>query len=208
LLAGAGGGRRRSAAGRAKLELAHSYLKLGSSEIARRYFQEVLATNPPEAIWQNVQRFLAAIEAAEKRHFINGLFTVGAGYDDNVRTAPPHDFVYIVPLSFDRESYSLLNTNLVLNHVYRPRYSSPWSWKTSLTNYNVFHESVNDIDLNLYGLGTGPSWRRERLLLQGWSISTISTWDMTVTCESWGPVPPPPSVSGAPCTPAGSATEC
>ncbi|MFH7319565.1 tetratricopeptide repeat protein [Desulfurivibrio sp. D14AmB] len=153
-------------AARAKLELARSYLKLDSNEIARRYFQEVLATNPPEAIWQNVQRFLAAIEAAEKRHFINGLFTVGAGYDDNVRAAP-HDFVYIVPLSFDRESDSLLNTNLVLNHVYRPRYSSPWSWKTSLTNYNVFHESVNDMDLNLYGLGTGPSWRRERLLLQG-----------------------------------------
>lgn len=153
-------------AARAKLELARSYMKLDSRELARRYFHEVLATNPPDAVWQNIQRFLAVIDAAEKRHFINGLFTAGAGHDDNVRTAP-HDFVYIVPLSFDRESDYLLNTNLVLNHVYRPRYNSPWAWKTTLTNYNAFNQSSHDMDINLFGLGAGPTWRRDRLLIQG-----------------------------------------
>ncbi|MDF1615652.1 porin family protein [Desulfurivibrio dismutans] len=157
-------------ANRAKLELARSYMRLGSRELARQYFHEVLATNPPEAVWQNIQRFLAAMDAAEKRHFLNGLVTVGVGHDDNVNTFPGNDTVRLNGFQFDldgeEKSNWLLNTNLVVNHIYRPRYNSPLNWKTSFTNYNAFHESANDMDLNLFGLSTGPTWRRDRLLLQ------------------------------------------
>ncbi|WP_218914999.1 surface lipoprotein assembly modifier [Desulfurivibrio alkaliphilus] len=157
-------------ANRAKLELARSYLRLGSRELARQYFHEVLATNPPEPVWQNIQRFLAAMDAAEKKHFINGLVTLGVGYDDNVNTFPANDTVrfngWQVDLKGEEKSNWLLNTNLVLNHIYRARYNSPWNWKTTFTNYNAFHESVNDMDLNLFALSTGPTWRRDRLLLQ------------------------------------------
>lgn len=159
--------------GRTRLELARTYMRLGSTEIARRYFLEVLATNPPEAVWQNIQRFLAALDAAEKKHFFTGMFTVGVGHDSNVRTSPVSNIVDTVignvTLTGDGATVTgnyLLNTNLVLNHVYRKRPSTPRSWRTTFTNYNAFHEAANDRDLNLYGLSTGPTWRKERLLIR------------------------------------------
>ncbi|MDZ7642098.1 MAG: tetratricopeptide repeat protein [Desulfurivibrio sp.] len=160
--------------GRTKLELARAYVRLGSSEIARQYFREVLATNPPEAVMQNIQRFLAALDAAQKRHFLSGLVTVGVGYDDNVRTSPESSTVSTVlgdvlltGDSATATSNYLFNTNTVINHVFRAQPNSPHSWRTSVTNYNAFHETANDMDINLFGLSTGPSWRRDKLLVQG-----------------------------------------
>lgn len=161
-------------AARVKLELARTYLRLGSRELAKQYFKEVLDTNPPEAVWQNIQKFLTAIEAAEKHHFINGLITVGVGYDDNVRTAPVSDTVPTVignvTLTGDTavpNSNYIFNTTALINHVYRSEPGSPWTWKSTFTNYNAVNETASDLDITLYGFSTGPTWQREKFLLQG-----------------------------------------
>ncbi|HSR35562.1 MAG TPA: tetratricopeptide repeat protein, partial [Desulfurivibrionaceae bacterium] len=43
-------------AARVKLELARTHLQLGSRELAKQYFKEVQATNPPEQVWKNIQK--------------------------------------------------------------------------------------------------------------------------------------------------------
>lgn len=159
---------------RVKLELGRTHFRLGSREMAKQYFKEVLATNPPEAVWQNIQKFLAAIDAAEQHHFVNGMFSVAVGYDDNVRTAPVSNNVPTaigeVTLTGDTavpNSNYIGNTTLLLNHIYRSEASSPWTWKSTFTNYNAVNETAHDLDINLFGLSSGPTWQNDKILLQG-----------------------------------------
>jgi hypothetical protein len=117
----------------------------------------VLATNPPEAVWQNIQRNLAAIDAVEQRHFITGLVTIGHIWDDNVGAVPNGDITLgglTFALDQEPESDHGLNGTAVLNHLYR-WIDTPYNWKTSLLTYNTFYQDQTDFDLNLFGLSTG-----------------------------------------------------
>ncbi len=142
---------------RVKLELARTHMNLGAREVAKQYFREVLATNPPEAVWKNIQYFLETIEAAEKRHYFNGLITAGVAWDDNINVAPVENtiFWFGYPLSTSQHGDLVYNSTLVLNHVYRLE-DSKYSWKTTLTNFNGLHEEYIDQDVNFYQLTTGP----------------------------------------------------
>lgn len=76
---------------RAKLELARSFFNLKSYELARQHFIEVLETKPPDRVQKNIENFLAAIEAAEKRHIFSGFLSTGISWDNNVRVAPSNE---------------------------------------------------------------------------------------------------------------------
>ncbi|MFZ5775302.1 MAG: surface lipoprotein assembly modifier [Thermodesulfobacteriota bacterium] len=160
-------------ADRVKLELARTYLGLGSRELARQYFHEVLATNPPEQVWKNIEGFLAAIEQSEKRHTVNGIFSLGISLDDNASVAPDNKIIDVrwgglnLPFTISQEPVDdvITSTTLVLNHLYRNE-NLPFSWKTTATNYNAFYASQNSNDLNLLNLTTGPAWQGDRHLFQ------------------------------------------
>ncbi len=163
-------------ASRVKLELARTYYKLKSYEMAKQYFKEVLATNPPEAVWSNIKRFITSIDEADKRHFFNGMVTVGLSYDDNIRTAPTGETVNTIigditltgNTATPIKNY-LLNTTAVLNHIYRFD-NKKYTWKTNITNYNAFNETAKDLDINFLGLSTGLVYQKEKFLLQGNAI--------------------------------------
>jgi len=158
---------------RIRLELARTYMRLGSTEMARHYFQEVLAADPPEAVRQHIQRFLAALDAAEKKHLFTGALTVGIGHDSNVHTSPVSNIVNTVlgdvTLSGNAASVTssqVLNTNLALSHVYREHSGSPLTWRTAFTHFNAFHDAASDRDIKLYGISTGPIWSKDNLLIR------------------------------------------
>lgn len=160
-------------ANRAKLELARAHLRLGSRELAKQYFKEVQATNPPEQVWKNIQHFLDAIAASEQRHFINGLFTFGMSYDDNVNVAPSESSVNVnlagitLPITIDQNAISdqIYNTTLVGNHIYKFE-DSPYTWKTTAVNYNAFYENQNIHDIDFLSLATGPTFQGQNYLWQ------------------------------------------
>jgi outer membrane protein len=153
---------------RVKLELARSYFELGSHELAKQYFGEVLETNPPEAVWQNIRKFLAAIEAAERRHFLGGILTLGIQYDDNVRVAPNENLIFVpffgndIPVEDGRSDW-IINATMVINHVYKVLDAS-WAWKTAAINYSGFYGSQNDLNVLFWGLTTGPVRQTKRYL--------------------------------------------
>lgn len=168
---------------RAKLELARTHLRLGSNELAKQYFKEVQATNPPEQVWKNIQHFLDAIAASEQRHFVNGLFTIGVSHDDNVNVAPAETSVNVsfsgitIPITIDQTPISdqIYNTTLVANHIYKFE-DSPYTWKTTAVNYNAFYENQNVHDINFLSLASGPVFQGTHYL---WQVQgTISNVDL------------------------------
>jgi hypothetical protein len=163
---------------RVKLELARAHLRLGSRELAKQYFKEVQATNPPEQVWKNIQQFLDAIDASEKRHFINGTFTLGHAWDDNARSAPVSDKISLGIFEFTLTGQSakpqndqINNATLVLNHIYKNE-DYPFAWKTSATSYNALYGSLYDLDTNYLGLTSGPVFQGEKTI---WDIQAMAT---------------------------------
>jgi len=143
---------------RVKLELARAYLKLGSRDIAREYFKNIQATNPPPAVWQQIQQFIDTIDAAEQKHLFNGFVTLGVFYDDNVGAVTSKETINIgnLPVRLDQkvEKDGGLQATAVLNHIYR-FIDTPYAWKSTLTSYNNFYDDETDDNLNYFGLNTG-----------------------------------------------------
>ncbi|NQU03601.1 MAG: tetratricopeptide repeat protein [Syntrophaceae bacterium] len=65
---------------RVRLELATIHFKLGQYEEARKEIETVQSANPPEAVQQNIDKFLAAIEERTKKAFWNVRFSQGIMY--------------------------------------------------------------------------------------------------------------------------------
>lgn len=70
----------------ARAEIARAYLALGERDAARREFETVRRQSIPEPAKANIERFLAAIRAAETTR-IEGFIELGGGYDSNVNAA-------------------------------------------------------------------------------------------------------------------------
>ena len=70
----------------ARAEIARAYLALGEREAARREFETVRGQAIPAGAKESIDRFLAAIRAAETTR-IDGFIELGAGYDSNVNAA-------------------------------------------------------------------------------------------------------------------------
>ena len=147
-------------ASRVKLELARSFMHLKAHNSARQYFNEVMAGNPPPAVQENIEHFLTLISDAEKKHFLHGVVASNVAWDDNVRSAPGDETININGLSFTAPDLSetrhdrIYRTNVNITHEYRVP-ASPFSWKTSVYNYNAFYDEQRDLNLNYSGVSTG-----------------------------------------------------
>ena len=70
----------------ARAEIARAYLALGERDAARREFETVRGQPIPEQAKASIERFLAAIRAADTTR-VDGLLELGMGYDTNVNAA-------------------------------------------------------------------------------------------------------------------------
>jgi tetratricopeptide (TPR) repeat protein len=70
----------------ARAEIARAYLALGERDAARREFQTVREQQIPADAKASIDRFLAAITAADTTR-IDGFMELGTGYDSNVNAA-------------------------------------------------------------------------------------------------------------------------
>jgi tetratricopeptide (TPR) repeat protein len=81
----------------ARAEIARAYLALGEREAARREFQTVQSQSIPPDARASIDRFLAAIRAADTTR-VEGFVELGLGYDSNVNAATSHSQVALPAL--------------------------------------------------------------------------------------------------------------
>jgi hypothetical protein len=73
---------------RVKLELGVAYYRLGSYEIARTYFEDVLAADPPPGVAERVQPFLDEIAGRTAVDQFSGFVAAGPIYTTNANLGP------------------------------------------------------------------------------------------------------------------------
>jgi len=152
---------------RVKLDLSLAYIAVGHYDYARILLGEVLDVKPPEAVQANIKAVLEKIDEAERRHHFKGSITVGMNSDSNANAAPNSGNILILdnivqlgqgaqPDSDVQHFYTAS-----LGHVYDVgalTEGMPMVWQSSVMVYSTFQDELNDLNLKLYGIRTGPEF--------------------------------------------------
>ena len=147
---------------RIKLEMARAYQRLGLNDMARQYCREVLLTDPPLVVKENIERFLAFIDKTEQRQFFRGSLRLGAEWVDNVWSSPADTIIETIlgsayltgPSSGEKDDF-IYSVLAELNHTYSFSDSNS-AWQTRLTGYRALYHEENDLDTLYIGIESGP----------------------------------------------------
>ena len=147
---------------RVKLELGSAYFRLGSYEVSRFYFDEVLASDPPPDVRARVEEFLAAIQARKKTTTFAGIASVGMVYSTNANLGPSDRFVEVFGVDaeldseFREEDDFGVQATLQLNHAYDlgGPHGDAWVTNATATALEYFSEEAGNIEA--FFLNTGP----------------------------------------------------
>ncbi len=153
-------------ADRVRLELGRSYFEIGDLESARSSFNRVLANRPPLSVQQNIERYLQLISKAAQQHNLSGSLTLGISYDNNAHASPVDEQIQTVIGTVTLNGngatpqQDLISQNsLQLNHLYRS-HPKKVGWLSSLRLYNSLYATEENLNLNLFGLSSGPLWQQ------------------------------------------------
>ena len=156
----------------ARAEIARAYLALGEREAARRDFETVRSQPIPEPAKANIERFLAAIRAAETTR-VEGFIELGFGYDSNVNAATASSQVAIPaavpgiggatlvldPLSREREdAFAALSAGVNLTH----KLSDAWALVGAAAGLARLQQDENQFDQTTLDASLGARWSRGR----------------------------------------------
>ena len=174
--------------GRVKLELAVSLLQQGKYHESKALLEEVYESNPPEAVKANINKVLEVVNAGLKPHRFNGGFSFGVNDDSNANASPSSGGITILDTSLrlgagsGRESdmQSFFSVNLA--HSYRSDIEEDvlaMHWKTELLEYRTKQATLDNLDLTLHSIRTGPefSWLDEGVklgLFAGYNIYELN----------------------------------
>ncbi len=148
-------------AGRPKLELAQILQSQGKNDEAKKYFMEVRASNPPKAVGDNIDAYIAAM-ARETRNW-HVRTSVSWIYDTNANAGPSIDSVLMFGLPFelseDAKKTEDTGYKLGLGLDHYKKITDGMSWQSGLSlNYTDYQE-VDSLDSTHISLSTGPTWR-------------------------------------------------
>lgn len=147
---------------RVKLEMARTFQKLGANDIARQYCNEVLMTEPPESVKENIKKFLIYMDKTEQNHFLSGSLAMGVDWNNNIWSSPSTGNIKTIigdisltgPSSKKNQDW-IYNTILSADHTYRFSYSKNL-WKTQVNLYKAVYDETKALDLRYFGIATGP----------------------------------------------------
>lgn len=151
--------------GRARLELARAYLKLGLPDTARSYLAEVLDGAPPENVERNVRRLIEQIDAMERKHHVSGTLSLGINYDTNVGASPTESTISTPALSVphvdveEEEGDFFISSLLCAEH--RLKLGPPGlAWRSSVLFYNSSFAEEHTQGLEYVKVTTGPTFQQ------------------------------------------------
>ncbi len=141
---------------RARLELARTYHALGLIDLARSEFEAVLRAGPPAPVEANIRRFLARLDAEERRWGFSGELRLTGFYDDNANYGPSSMRVdtLLGPLEVSPESEPLevwgMSAAFIGNALYDVGGRGDWFATGGLSLYNSFTEYADEVSVG-YG---------------------------------------------------------
>lgn len=150
---------------RVKLELGLVYVEMERYAEARALFVEARAANPPKEVADNIDKILASLDERDKVHHFSAVLMAGINHDTNANSAPSSGNVTVVDTSIplgagagEREDYHEYMA-VGLNHTYDidvSRNHPSWRWKSSVLSYGTEQNHLDNLNLRLYALKTGP----------------------------------------------------
>lgn len=197
---------------RARLELAVAYYRSLQYEEARKLAQQVLddPQTPPE-VRVTVLAFLGQIQkdeqAAAMRHEFKPSISLGMMYDSNVNVGPGTEIIEEIPGAIltpgsQAQSDNALVLAAGLAHTFRPgttyefgERTASFLWQSQASLYHRAYNDMDDFDLSVLTLGTGPAlvslrhWRAnlalnlDRIWLGGDELALFSSLNPAVTWQ-------------------------
>lgn len=149
----------------ARAEIARAYFEMGEKENAKREFENVRNTNPPEAVKQTIDRYLSALEVGPGRR-LNGFVEIGFGHDSNVNSATAQSEIAIPAFSGSpvtvgpRESDNFLTAAGGLNYVHP--FSPEWAVVAGATARGQYNKDHNEFDTGIIDANLGLRWSRAK----------------------------------------------
>ena len=148
----------------ARAEIARAYLAMGERDAARREFETVRGQPIPEQAKANIERFLAAIRAADTTR-VEGFVELGFGYDTNVNLATGSSTIAVPalggatlvldPLSRAREdAFATLSAGVNVTH----RLTDAWALVGGASGGARLHESENQFDQATVDASLAARW--------------------------------------------------
>lgn len=160
---------------RVKLELALIYMEVERFDQARELFTEVLQSNPPEQVRSNVSKILAALDKRSQKHHLKTTLLAGANNDSNSNSAPGSGNVTVVDTTIPLGNGSGAREDLhyfgaiSANHTYdiiNSRKQPSWRWKSTALAYHTEQTTLENLNIGLYSLKTGPEITLNEIPLQ------------------------------------------
>jgi tetratricopeptide (TPR) repeat protein len=149
---------------RVKLEMARAYMAIGSNEEAKRLFKEVLTTNLPEDVKQNIEFMLRKIKSMEQKHKLSGSIELGYGYDDNTSSSPTDEIIEIPAFSYlpmqieGEESDYFLTSSADISYIYSLDSQVLNRLKTNFFYQKNLYNSKDEQDLDFISLSFTPNF--------------------------------------------------
>lgn len=154
---------------RLQLELGILYYRLGSYEIARSYFAQLVANpNVPPPIAAQVQLYLQQLAVeAEPAPFSATLFT-GIRWESNANSAPASQSVTLNGIDFTLDSQSVAapdwsSVNIGTLHYSYDLKNQGDRIEFDAIGYNASYFKLTDIDLDFFEATLGPSFNLKRV---------------------------------------------
>ena len=151
----------------ARAEIARAYFEMGEKENAKREFENVRASNPPEAVKQTIDRYLSALEAGPTR--FSGFVELGFGHDSNVNSATSANQIAIPALGGIvatlapggvKQSDNFATAGGGLNYVYG--FSPEWALVAGVAANAKFNRQHDDFDIATVDGNLGLRWSRDK----------------------------------------------
>ena len=148
---------------RVKLELGALYYRIGSTQAARGYFEQVIdKPDIPEPVRRRVEAYLARIDDAQSRHDFLFATSAGVRYQTNATAAPDDDAV-VTPFGvakltedFQNQTDWSLFASQYIRHRYDLRTGLGETWETTLSGYLSRYHDLPRLDLDVAETTTGP----------------------------------------------------
>lgn len=150
---------------RSKLELGRLYYELGDFVQSRRYLTEVLDSNAPETVKNNIRVYLAKMNEIDNKphNSVKATLLGSVFYDSNLNYSPQSDNFQLPTgtLSFPSDIGAWGSEQmLMLNHRYDNPKKYGFAFKNDLTLYNRLLPNQTDYNI-LYGSYTPAlSWHK------------------------------------------------
>jgi hypothetical protein len=148
---------------RVKLELGAAYYRLGAYDVARTYFEDVMAGDPPPEVQATIAQFLEGADERTQVHRFSGYVSGGLVYSTNANLGPDDRQVTVLgnsnfvldPSALENDSFGI-RVSAGATHIYdlqRPN-EDVWISTARYSGLRYNEDSVGDYDV--IDLQTGP----------------------------------------------------